>query len=157
MSFGEQRRGAAATRVLSIAVTPDASGSFTSDPANTDGIVSVAQNATVTATFTATSGWELVRWELDGVSQGSTNPITVTMAANHLLVAVGQLVAAARSFVGDSAGNVASLGSTSPTITVSAGAANTAITVTPTVTNAVGTGDFRNTPSLTITGQYAGS
>jgi hypothetical protein len=163
VSFGEQRRSLAAQKVLSIKLTPGVSGSFTSVPTNTAGIVAVDTDKTVAVTFTATSGWVLDHWELDGVSQGSANPITVTMSANHLLVGVGVL-SATGSWVGGpsnpgglSAGIAVSLGNTRPTITVSAGAADTAITITPTITDAVGTGDFRNTPSLRITGEFAGS
>jgi hypothetical protein len=61
-------------------------GSGTTDPA--PGSYLYAEDAVVSVDAIPDSGWMLDRWELDTVDVGATDPYSVTMDANHTLVAV---------------------------------------------------------------------
>ena len=121
MAFGIQRRAAAVNQVLTISVSPSAGG--TVDPT---GVQTYALDTVVSVTFTATSGYALSRWDLDGADQGSANPISVTMDTNHLLVAVVVLSPSGTvsGYVSGQGAPTAPVTNPTATTTVTAGAAN---------------------------------
>jgi hypothetical protein len=137
MAFGIQHGPSAANAVLSTAVSPKAGG--TVSPSGTN---SYGGGTVVTCTFTATSGYILDHWEVDGVSQGSPASINVTMGTgtapvNHLVVAV-VVISVGASIVSGAGATPISIGTTTATITVTAGAANVATTVNPSTSNTAG-------------------
>jgi hypothetical protein len=95
------------------------------------------ENATATVMALPDTNYTLDHWELDGVSVGSTNPITVTMDSNHTLYAV---------FIGHHDVTVTSV---SPSKTVVGQSYITSINVT-----AANQGDYTETFNITL---YANS
>ena len=161
MSFGLNKRTAAQQQILSIKVNLTSGGTFTSEPAaSSAGIVARNINQTVVVTFTPSTNWSLLRWELDGVSQGTTNPITITMDAHHLLVAIVELAAVEASWVySPPGGSPQTLGTTVPSITLTkSGNPDQSISISATISNVTSTGgDTPRTLAVTSSFTYAGS
>ena len=155
MSFGIQRRKAAQEYALTISVSPQAGGSVTSVPAATGGVVTRQKDGTVAVTFTASSGWSLLRWEQDGVDVGTTNPITVTMNTNHILVAICELISESSWVYSPPSGNAQSLGRTRPSLAVkTASSGDKAVTVTPSISSVRSSGGDQNV-TLRVTSELS--
>jgi hypothetical protein len=68
--------------------SPDGSGSTSVTP----GVYDYNQGVAVPITASPTTGYLFDHWILDGSNSGSTNPISITMSANHVLKAVFTVV-----------------------------------------------------------------
>jgi hypothetical protein len=111
--------------VLSVIASPKGDG--TTIPS---GSASYPPGAMVTCTATAALGFGFDHWEVDGVSQGAgTNPINVTMNANHLAVAYFNIPVGGGSFSG-ATNPIPNPSLNQPTITTIS--TSSSITLTPT-------------------------
>jgi uncharacterized protein YjdB len=73
---------------LNLAVNNNTRGSVSAASPPADNLYS-----TVTITAVPENGYELSRWQIDGVDSGNTNPLTITLTANTVVMAVfGRLV-----------------------------------------------------------------
>ena len=70
---------------LTTTVNPASSGTITCSPASANGLYTEGQSVQLTAT--AEPGYTFSGWTVDGASAGSTNPYSITMNADHNVVA----------------------------------------------------------------------